>query len=292
MENLINDYSLYLKSKKLSVNTINAYITDIKFFLDFLFKEEIEINELDQITLYSYCQQEKEQQKTNTSINRKISSIKSFYRYLHLNNLIENNPIVGFTYNQGKHEDFYPTYLTVEEINRLLACPDENIAQGLRDKTILELMYATGIKVTELINLKIDNINIRFSYIICRDSTKERSIPLGSYALRCIEKYLKHRKELSLDNEYLFLNNRGLKLSRQSIWKIINKYASESGIKKQVNPYVIRHSFAIHLLQNGADLKAVQELLGHNSLNITQVYYKYIKRNKLMEVYKNFHPRA
>jgi len=187
-----------------------------------------------------------------------------------------------------------PLILTVEEINELLNQPENVTFKGCRDKAMLELMYATGIKVTELLNLTIYDVNLELSYIRCNGGkTNERIIPIGTHAVRYLSKYLKFRTEINLNNlSLLFFNTKGDKMSRQGFWKIIKDYAKKANIKKTINSYTVRHSFAVHLLQNGADMSSVQELLGHNSMSTTQIYSTISKKSKLAEVYKNAHPRA
>ncbi len=166
--------------------------------------------------------------------------------------------------------------------------------KGCRDKAMLELMYATGIKVSELLNLTIYDINIELLYITCNSGKKnERIIPIGSHAVRCLSKYLEIRSTMNLNNlNLLFLNTKSDKMTRQGFWKIIKEYAKMTNIKKTINCYTLRHSFAVHLLQNGAGITSVQELLGHNSMSTTQIYSTIIKKSKLAEIYKNTHPRA
>jgi integrase/recombinase XerD len=187
-----------------------------------------------------------------------------------------------------------PEILTVKEVDKLLSSPDLSTDKGIRDKAMLEVMYAAGMKVMELLNLTIYDIDLKLSYIRCSNSrSKERIVPIGSVAVKYLKNYLRIRPELNLYNlDTLFLNLKGVKMSRQGFWKIVKYYAGESKIDKNINAFTLRHSFAVHLLENGADIKSVQELLGHKDLSATQVYSSVLKRNKIAEIYKKSHPRA
>jgi integrase/recombinase XerD len=187
-----------------------------------------------------------------------------------------------------------PPILTVEEVDKLLQAPDLNTEKGIRDKAMLEVMYATGMKVSELLNITTFDVNLKLCYIKCNGSKNiERIIPIGSYAVNCLNEYLKIRPSLNIYNlDYLFLNLQSTKMTRQGFWKIVKYYAKLSGIKKEINSYTLRHSFAVHLLQNGADIRVVQELLGHRDMATTQIYSTICKKSKIVEVYKKTHPRA
>ncbi|NFV70717.1 site-specific tyrosine recombinase XerD, partial [Clostridium botulinum] len=227
----------------------------------------------------------------NSSIVRNIVSIRNFYKYLIQKNIVSEDPTLG--YEIPKIERNIPKILSVEEVDKLLNSPNSS-KKGLRDKAMLELMYATGVKITELLNLDIYDINLKFNYIKCRGSKKrERIIPIGSYAVKCLKNYLEVRPIINAYNlDYLFLNLKGTQMTRQGFWKIIKFYAKEASIDKEIDSYTLRHSFAVHLLQNGADIKSVQELLGHKDLAATQIYSSISKKSKIAEVYKNAHPRA
>jgi integrase/recombinase XerD len=206
--------------------------------------------------------------------------------------IVSENPVMDYEIPKLKHN--IPKILTIEEVDKLLSVPDLTTNKGIRDKAMLEVVYATGMKVTELLNLTIYDINLKLSYIKCRDSKKqERIIPIGSFAVKCIEEYLKIRPHINIYNlDLLFLNLKGVQMTRQGFWKIIKYYADEAGIDKTINAFTLRHSFAVHLLQNGADIKSVQELLGHKDMSATQIYSSISRKNKIAEVYKKFHPRA
>ena len=247
---------------------------------------------VDNITIMAYAEQLKKEGKANSSVARSIVSIRNYYKYLIKNNLVQNDPTAYFSIPKIKRN--IPQILSIEEIDELLNQPDELTLKGCRDKAMLELMYATGMKVSELLSLTIYDINLELLYITCNNGKKnERIIPIGSHAVRCLSEFLKVRYKINLNNlNFLFLNTKSEKMTRQGFWKIIKGYAETTNIKKTVNSYTIRHSFAVHLLQNGAGISAVKEILGHNSMSTTQIYSKIVKINKISEIYKNTFPRA
>lgn len=281
-----------MTKKELSRNTIEAYKSDIKKFEEFLKQRDEDTIDIDMVSIMAYVQNLKKQGRANSSIIRSIVAIRSFYKYLMKIGKISDNPIIN--YEIPKTKRIVPEILTVEEVDRFLSTPDCNDYKGIRDKAMLELMYAAGIKVSELLNLAIFDVNLKLSYIKCRGTKdKERIIPIGTYAVNCLNEYLKIRHKVNGDNsELLFCNLRGEKMTRQGFWKIVKNYANEAGINKRINSYTLRHSFAVHLLQNGADMKSVQELLGHNTIATTQIYSSISKQSKIVDVYKSAHPRA
>ncbi|MBU5590737.1 site-specific tyrosine recombinase XerD [Clostridium sp. MSJ-4] len=292
MEEYIEKYLQFVKGKHLTKNTIEAYARDLEKFSNFLQNREEEFQQVDEITIMSYVQNLIKGNIANSSINRNLVTLRNFYKYLMQNQFVKESPIINYELPKIKRN--LPEVLTIEEVEILLDMPDTDTYKGLRDRAMLELMYATGIKVTELLNLRIFDINLDMEYMICKGTKeKERIIPLGSVAIKYIEEYLSLRKSMK-DSEslLLFLNSRGKRMSRQGFWKIAKAYAKDAGINKDINLYTFRHSFAVHLLQNGADIKSVQELLGHVDIAATEIYYSITKKNKLIEVYKNSHPRA
>jgi integrase/recombinase XerD len=292
MNNLFASYIENLKSNNLTRNTIEAYTRDVKRFLDFaqIRSESQEI--IDYITIMAYSEHLRKEGCANSSIARSIISIRNYYKYLIKNDFSQHDPTAYVTIPKIKGR--IPQILSVEEIDELLNSPEELTSKGSRDKAMLELMYATGIKVSELLSLTIYDINLEVLYIRCNSGKKnERTIPIGSHAVRCLSQYLKIRPDINLNNlNLLFLNTKGDKMTRQGFWKIIKEYAKSTNIKKTINSYTLRHSFAVHLLQNGADIASVQQLLGHNSMSTTQIYSTISKKSKIAEVYKNAHPRA
>ncbi|EJP6473421.1 site-specific tyrosine recombinase XerD [Clostridium sporogenes] len=291
MKNIIENYIKDLQKKNLSKNTLDAYRRDMEKFGDFVSSREEKILSVDTVTIMAFVQYLQKQGRANSSIVRNIVSIRNFYKYLIKKNIVSEDPTLG--YEIPKIERNIPKILSVEEVDKLLNSPNSS-KKGLRDKAMLELMYATGVKITELLNLDIYDINLKFNYIKCRGSKKrERIIPIGSYAVKCLKDYLEVRPIINVYNlDYLFLNLKGTQMTRQGFWKIIKFYAKEASIDKEIDSYTLRHSFAVHLLQNGADIKSVQELLGHKDLAATQIYSSISKKSKIAEVYKNAHPRA
>ncbi|MGN0436253.1 MAG: tyrosine-type recombinase/integrase, partial [Wujia sp.] len=223
-------------------------------------------------------------------ISRNIASIKSFFMFLFKKGVVEND--CAETLKPPKIEKRIPEILSVEEINLLLEQPSKNTPKEVRDKAMLELLYATGMRVSELVNLKLDDVNLTLSYIVCRDNGNERVIPIENAAKNALENYIKnYRDGMCQSGDYLFTNLQGTPMTRQGFWKLIKSYAKKAGINKDITPHMIRHSFASHLVTNGADLKAVQEMLGHSDISTTQIYLK-SRQSKLKEEYEKAHPRA
>lgn len=292
MKNLLKIYSDNLKNNNLTRNTIEAYIRDVKRFIEFTEYRNESVKTVDCITIMSYSENLKKEGCANSSIARSIVSIRNYYKYLIKNDFAENDPTTYFSMPKIKRN--IPQILSIEEVDELLNQPEESTTKGCRDKAMLELMYATGIKVSELLSLTTYDINLELLYIRCNNGKKnERIIPIGTQAVRCITQYLKIRSIINLNNlSLLFLNIKGDKMTRQGFWKIIKEYSKKTNIKKTINSYTLRHSFAVHLLQNGAGIASVQELLGHNSMATTQIYSTIVKKSKIAEIYKNTHPRA
>jgi integrase/recombinase XerD len=296
MELFLKEYLAYLKlEKNLSENTLSSYKNDISAFISFLktFKvsDPSEISS-DKITLFFKTL--KDFELTNTSTARYFSSLKGFFSYLIKNNYIKKNPIEKIS--APKLSKKLPSVLNVNEIDLILSKPDVSDTLGLRDKAILELFYACGTRVSELINLKISDLFLNDEVIrVFGKGSKERLIPIGSSAIKWMEEYLKKGRsslmKISKSGNIVFLNSRGTKLSRMGVWKIIDRYVKETGIKKEVHPHTFRHSFATHLLEGGADLRAVQEMLGHADISTTQIY-THIDRDYIKQVHKQFHPRG
>jgi integrase/recombinase XerD len=292
MNNLFPSYIDNLKSNNLTKNTIEAYTRDVKRFIEFTQLRKESQESIDYITIMAYSEHLRKEGCANSSIARSIISIRNYYKYLIKNDFSQSDPTAYFTIPKIKRN--IPQILSIEEIDELLNSPEELTNKGSRDKAMLELMYATGIKVSELLTLTIYDINLELLYIRCNGGKKdERTIPIGSHAVRCVSQYLKIRSDMNINNlSLLFLNTKGDKMTRQGFWKIIKEYSKITNIKKTINSYTLRHSFAVHLLQNGADIASVQQLLGHNSMSTTQIYSTISKKSKIAEVYKNAHPRA
>lgn len=281
-----------VKRKKLSNNTFDAYKRDIERFYKYLNRRELTIDAVDEEVIRLYFQELSKKNMANSSIVRNIISIRNFYKFLIKNKYLIHNPTIN--YEIPKVDRKLPEILTIEEVNKLLSAPDMTTLKGTRDKAMLELMYASGMKVTELLSVRINDINLNLNYCIATgNKNQERIIPIGSYAVKFLIEYLKIRDEINIHQyNYLFLNLKGFPMTRQGFWKLVKEYAENTGIYKKIDPYCLRHSFAVHLIQNGADIKTVQELLGHKDMNTTQIYSLISKKSKIADVYMKTHPRA
>jgi integrase/recombinase XerD len=291
MNTYINDFIKNGENRNLSKNTLDAYKRDLVKFEEFLSTRKEEFTSADEISVMAFIQQQRSLKRANSSIVRLVVTLRVFYKFLVNKNIASESPLFNFQNPKSKRN--IPQILTVEEVDKLLNMPDGRTIKGIRDKAMLEVMYATGMKTTELINLKISDVNLKLSYIRCKNNKFERIIPIGSYASNCLEEYLKIRPEFNFyKSEILFFNLKGHKISRQGFWKIIKEYSDLLNIEKHIDSNVLRHSFAVHLLQNGADIKSIQELLGHMTITSTQIYSSVSKKSKIMDIYKNTHPRA
>lgn len=292
MNNYLNQFIEYLDNKKLSKNTIEAYRRDIEKYISFLEERRQNIIKADKLLIMSFVQSLQKDKQATSSILRNIISIRGFYKFLIKINIIEKNPTDDYELPKIKRN--LPEILNVEEVDKLLSLPDIESNIGKRDRAMMELMYAAGLKVSELLNLNIFDINLKLCYIKCTGTkNRERVIPIGNFATNCLQRYLEIRQEFNYNyKDVLFLNSRGQKMTRQGFWKIMKAYAKTAKIDKDISSSTLRHSFAVHLLENGADLKSVQELLGYSDLAAAQIYTAVSKKNKLLEVYKKTHPRA
>lgn len=292
MEKVVSDFIHDLShGKKLSKNTLESYSRDIRQYLDYLTENGMNFKTVKRTNIIAYILHLQKNGKATASISRSIASLRAFYRILTKNNMITNDPTLNL--ESPRIEKKMPQILSIEEVEGLLALPSEDDPKGLRDKAMLEVLYATGIRVTELINLDLDDLNIELGYIKCSGS-KERIIPVGKIALKVLDEYVGKTRNTFLKNKKekaLFLNFHGERMTRQGFWKIIKYYASMAGIEKEITPHTLRHSFAAHLIENGADLKSVQQMLGHSDISTTQVYAEVIK-NRISDIYKKSHPRA
>lgn len=297
MKQFLKEYLAILQfEKNLSSNTTNAYKNDLHKLLIYL--ENIGISDFDSVSsthLVDYFQQQRKSGKDSATTARYISSIKGFFRYLENNNYIKKNPTVKLL--SVKIGRKLPSVLTFQEIELILNAPIIDDIVGLRDKAIFETLYSSGLRVSELINLKINDLFFDDEVLrVLGKGSKERIVPLGSSAIHWLKEYLLHsrphlEKKLKSQN-FVFLNQkRGTKLSRMSIWNFVKRYANEAGIKKEIHPHTFRHSFATHLLEGGADLRAVQEMLGHADISTTQIY-THVDRNYIKQVHRDHHPRG
>jgi len=292
----IKEYLTYLKlEKNLAENTIKSYQTDINSFFNFLIDKRIkDLNNINTKNLNDFFVVLKKVGLQPSSASRYYSSLKGFFKYLYLSGYIKNNPTEKI--RAPKTSKKIPQVLSIEEIDEIFSKPDVKNKFGLRDRTILEVLYACGLRVSELITLKISDLHLNESVIsVFGKGSKERIVPIGRSAIKWLKKYLLESRPLlekkSKSLNYVFLNTRGTKLSRMGIWKIIEQYVSEANIMKDVHPHTFRHTFATHLLEGGADLRAVQEMLGHSNLSTTQIY-THIDREFIKQEHKLYHPRG
>ena len=294
MLDLIQAYENYLtKVKKASLNTISSYMRDIRQFADWLrTQEQTDILDATQLNMRSYMDFQAEEGRSNATISRSLASLKNFYVYLVSSGFLEKTPVTEIHVERGEKK--LPQILTGREIELLLSQPVCVDPKGFRDKAMLEVMYATGIRVTELIDLDIDDVNLDLGVIKCNSAKKSRVIPLYPAALRALSVYVREVRASMLesdDERALFVNINGTRMSRQGFWKILKHYQSTAHIEKEITPHTLRHSFAVHLLENGADLGSLQELMGHSDISSTQLYTQMVNQ-KLKSVYEKCHPKA
>lgn len=292
MDREIEKYIAYLSDVKHgSKNTVQSYRRDLVKMEQYFSSSGItDVKDVTSTKLRSYILYLEDQKKSSATISRSVASIKSFFMYLINQGVIKGNPTEGI--HPPKVVKKSPEVLTVDEVNRLLEVPTGSSDKEIRDKAMLELLYATGLRVTELISLKTTDINISMGYIECHDAKKSRVIPIDQTARAALERYIMEaRPRICSNSEYLFTNVKGEQMSRQGFWKLIKMYADKAGIDKDITPHMIRHSFASHMVSNGADLSAVQEMLGHSDISTTQIYLKK-KSGRLKDVYESAHPRA
>ncbi len=294
MLDLVRAYENYLtKVKQASSNTISSYMRDIRQFSQWLQESEsVDIVDASQLNIRDYMDFMEAEGRSNATLSRNLASLKNFYTYVVSAGFLESSPVVDI--HVGRCEKKIPQTLTGREIELLLSQPVCTDAKGYRDKAMLEVMYATGIRVTELINLDVTDVNLDLGIIKCAGSKKTRVIPLYPAALRALNNYLENvRSTMILDSKEraLFVNIGGVRMSRQGFWKILKHYQATAHIEKEITPHTLRHSFAVHLLENGADLGSVQELMGHSDISSTQVYSQIINQ-KLKSVYAKCHPKA
>lgn len=295
MEGYVDQFINYLAvDRGLAKNTLESYGRDLRQFQTYLQNGKFEdIKDSSRTTIVDYLNSLKSQGKAVSTISRNIAALKSFYQYLVKENYLEHDPAEKL--ETPKLEKKLPKILTIAEVEELLKQPNVRLSVGLRDKAMLELLYATGIRVSEIIALNISDVNLDMGYVKCYGKgSKERIVPLGSIAVKSVHEYInKGRSKIvrTYEEPALFLNHHGNRLTRQGFWKIIKKYASQANIVKEITPHTLRHSFATHLLENGADLRSVQEMLGHADISTTQIYTQ-VTKNPLKEVYDKTHPRA
>ncbi|MBD2861394.1 site-specific tyrosine recombinase XerD [Paenibacillus oceani] len=295
MKRHMQSFIQYLSVERgLSRNTLESYSRDVTHYLEHIGGLGVtSIEESAKSHIVNYLLFLKQLGRAPTTVSRNIVSIRAFYQYLLREKTITQDPSLDV--EMPKLEKRLPKVMTVEEVERLLEAPVTTVPGGMRDKAMLELLYATGIRVSELISLGVDDVNPTMGFVRCIGKGKERIIPLGKIAAHWLDNYTESmRPQLlrqSKDEDALFINHLGTRLTRQGFWKIIKRYAREAGIDKEITPHTLRHSFATHLLENGADLRAVQEMLGHADISTTQVYTQ-VTKARMKEIYDRAHPRA
>ena len=279
--------------KHKSQNTILSYRRDVSQFIEYLTSNGInDLKKTTKTTVLTYLLKLQKEGKASSTVSRTLASLRSFYGYINETGEAIENPTTNL--ETPKVEKKLPSVLTTKEVELLLEQPDSTDIKGKRDRAMLELLYATGIRVSELINLEIGDVNTSLGFIKCIGAKKERVVPLGNMAKEAVTDYILHSRESMVGDSKehaLFVNCNGTKLSRQGFWKIIKQYQKQANITADITPHTLRHSFAAHLLENGADLKSIQEMLGHADISSTQVYSQ-LMNNKIKNVYEKAHPRA
>ena len=293
MEKQVKLFLDFLKDdKKLSDNTLQSYRRDIEQYEKYVSDNKINYLKVTEETILEYMEYLREENKKESTISRSLASIRSFYQYLIRVKKIKKDPTM--TIESPKINKRTPNILTSKEVELLLDQPKDVDLKGTRDKAMLEFAYATGMRVTEMISLDIDDVKLDEGYVVCRGRSKSRNIPLGSMSLKALKEYIDDARPYLIrdeSEEALFVNVNGTRLTRQGFWKIVKYYKEQAHIEKDITPHVLRHSFATHLLQNGADLKAIQTMLGHSDISSTQVYMQF-QDTGIKNEYKKAHPRA
>jgi integrase/recombinase XerD len=278
--------------KKLSQNTLQSYKRDILQYQEYLDKNGYNYLRVDNTKINNYFESLKSMNKKTSTISRNLATIRSFYQFLLRSKKIKKDPTLGV--QSPKVEKKVPSILSSKEVELLLEQPKNVDLKGIRDKAMLEFAYATGMRVTEIISLNLSDVNLEQAFVVCNTGSKKRNIPLGSICLKALKDYIEKARPILIKDESveaLFVNINGRRLTRQGFWKIVKFYKEQAHITKDITPHVLRHSFATHLLQNGADLKAIQTMLGHSDISSTQVYMQF-QNDNLKDIYKKAHPRA
>ena len=293
MEEQLNLFFGFLENdKKVSSNTLQSYKRDLKQFEKYIQEKGEDYSKITDEGIKTYIKYMQEIGKKPSTISRGLASIRSFYQYEVKEQKIEKDPTEGI--QSPKIEKRVPSVLTSNEVELLLEQPKNVDLKGTRDKAMLEFAYATGMRVTEIISLNLEDVNTETGYVTCRNNKKERTIPIGNMSLKALKEYISNARPTMIKDENekaLFVNVNGQRLTRQGFWKIIKYYKEQAHIEKDITPHVLRHSFATHLLQNGADLKSIQTMLGHSDILSTQIYMQF-QDESLKNIYKKAHPRA
>lgn len=293
MEKNIENFLEFIKvDKKLSKNTLESYQRDIYQYREYIKNSKIDYAKVKQEDILKYLDYLKGLNKKVSTISRHLASIRLFYQYLLKNKVVKEDPTKGI--QSPKIEKKAPSVLSSQEVSLLLEQPNGEDLKSIRDKAMLEVAYATGMRVTEIISLNVEDVDLEASSVTCRNENKQRIIPLGKMSLKALEEYIATARPNLIRDENekaLFVNINGRRLTRQGFWKIIKFYKEQAHISKDITPHVLRHSFATHLLQNGADLKSIQTMLGHADISSTQVYMQF-QDETIKNIYKKAHPRA
>ena len=273
MQKQIKNFLEFIENdKKASQNTLQSYKRDVTQYSEYIEENKINYLKIDEDGIREYLKYMNEIGKKSSTISRSLASIRSFYQYLLRVKKVKRNPTEGI--QSPKIERRVPSVLTSQEVELLLEQPKDVDLKGIRDKAMLEFAYATGMKVTEIISLNIEDVNLEEGYVTCKSKEKARNIPLGSMSLKALKEYIENSRNILIKDENitaLFVNTNGQRLTRQGFWKIVKYYKDQAHITKEITPHILRHSFATHLLQNGADLKAIQTMLGHSDISSTQI---------------------
>lgn len=294
MLKILEDYVFFLANeKKKAINTVHSYKRDISQYITYISDNGINsLKNTNKITVSSYITSLKKIGKSPSTVSRVLTSLRSFYVYLINNEIVDSDPTSELA---SPHiEKKIPRILSADEVETLLSQPKIDECKGCRDCAMLEVLYATGIRVSELINLNLGDVNLEIRFIRCSAGKKERIVPIGQKAVNALAHYLEFARPMlvrSKNEEALFVNCTGLRISRQGFWKIIKQYQHSAGIEDDITPHTLRHSFAAHLLENGADLKSIQEMMGHADISSTQIY-SHMMNSKIKSVYAKAHPRA
>jgi len=293
MDKQIESFLDYMKNdKKLSNNTLQSYRRDIMQYQKYVNENDINFAKVNGKDIKDYLQYLNDVNKKASTISRNLASLRLFYQFLLRNKKVKEDPTEGI--QSPKVEKRVPSILTSQEVSLLLEQPKNVDLKGIRDKAMLEFAYATGMRVTEIISLNIEDVNLEEGSVTCKTGSKQRNIPLGKISLKALRDYIEESRSILIKTESekaLFVNINGKRLTRQGFWKIVKYYKEQAHITKDITPHVLRHSFATHLLQNGADLKAIQTMLGHSDISSTQVYMQF-QDDSLKDIYRKAHPRA
>ena len=293
MQKQIKNFLNFIENdKKVSQNTLQSYKRDILQYESYVEENKINFLKVDEEIIKDYLKHMNEIGKKSSTISRSLASIRSFYQYLLRIKKVKRDPTEGI--QSPKIEKRIPSVLTSQEVELLLEQPKNVDLKGIRDKAMLEFAYATGMRVTEIISLNIDDVNLEEGFVTCKGKERTRNIPLGSLSLKALKDYIENSRNILIKDDNvtaLFVNTNGQRLTRQGFWKIVKYYKEQAHITKEITPHILRHSFATHLLQNGADLKAIQTMLGHSDISSTQIYMQF-QDATIQNIYKKAHPRA